>query len=109
MSDQIEQTDVRSRIARWATSVHQSEPDNSGPDAPGHGREHDVSGKPHDRLLRVHRQPTGARADETIGWQTAPLRVHAEQQGLEVAPEWVFEDESHSGATLIRPAPGAPA
>lgn len=28
----------------------------------------------------------------------------AEQQGLDVPEEWVFEDEGHSGATLVRPA-----
>ena len=33
MSGQIEQTDVPSRIARRALRLHQSEPDNSGPDA----------------------------------------------------------------------------
>jgi hypothetical protein len=44
------------------------------------------------------------KKDETIASQTAALRAHAEQQGLEVPDEWVFEDEGHSGATLIRPA-----
>ena len=44
------------------------------------------------------------KKDETIGSQTAALRAHAEQLGLEVPDEWVFEDEGHSGATLIRPA-----
>jgi site-specific DNA recombinase len=44
------------------------------------------------------------KKDETIASQTAALRAHAEQQGLEVPAEWVFEDEGHSGATLIRPA-----
>ena len=44
------------------------------------------------------------KKDETIGSQTAALRAHAEQLGLEVADEWVFEDEGHSGATLVRPA-----
>ena len=44
------------------------------------------------------------RKDETIGSQTAALRAHAEQRGLEVCEEWVFEDEGHSGATLVRPA-----
>ena len=42
--------------------------------------------------------------DETIGSQTAALREHAAASGLEVPAEWVFEDEGHSGATLIRPA-----
>jgi site-specific DNA recombinase len=44
------------------------------------------------------------KKDETIGSQTAALRAHAEQQGLDVPGDWVFEDEGHSGATLIRPA-----
>jgi DNA invertase Pin-like site-specific DNA recombinase len=44
------------------------------------------------------------KKDETIASQTAALRAHAEQQGLEVPDEWVFEDEGHSGATLVRPA-----
>ena len=44
------------------------------------------------------------KKDETIASQTAALRAHAEQLGLEVPDEWVFEDEGHSGATLIRPA-----
>jgi site-specific DNA recombinase len=44
------------------------------------------------------------KKDETIASQTAALRAHAEQLGLEVPDEWVFEDEGHSGATLVRPA-----
>jgi site-specific DNA recombinase len=43
------------------------------------------------------------KKDQTIGSQTAALRQHAEQSRLEVPEEWVFEDEGHSGATLIRP------
>ncbi len=44
------------------------------------------------------------KKDETITSQTAALRVHAQRLGLEVPDEWVFEDEGHSGATLVRPA-----
>ncbi len=44
------------------------------------------------------------RKDETIGSQTAALRAHAQALGLQVPEEWVFEDEGHSGATLVRPA-----
>src|SRR3954464_15020215 len=44
------------------------------------------------------------KKDETIGSQTAALRAHAKQLGLEVPEEWVFEDDGHSGATLVRPA-----
>jgi predicted site-specific integrase-resolvase len=43
------------------------------------------------------------KKDETIASQTAALRTHAEQLGFEVPEEWVFEDEGHSGATLVRP------
>ncbi|MCP5070865.1 MAG: recombinase family protein [bacterium] len=42
--------------------------------------------------------------DHTIESQTTALRDHAERTELEVPPEWVFEDEGHSGATLLRPA-----
>ncbi len=31
------------------------------------------------------------------------VRAHAAAAGLEVPPDWVFEDEGYSGATLIRP------
>jgi site-specific DNA recombinase len=44
------------------------------------------------------------KKDETIASQTAALRAHAEQLGVELPAEWVFEDEGHSGATLVRPA-----
>ena len=41
--------------------------------------------------------------DETIGSQLAALREHAAQSRLDVPEEWVFADEGHSGATLVRP------
>jgi site-specific DNA recombinase len=44
------------------------------------------------------------KKDQTIGSQTAALREHAAQNRLEVPEAWVFEDEGHSGATLVRPA-----
>ena len=44
------------------------------------------------------------KKDQTIGSQTAALREHARQLGADLPEEWVFEDEGHSGATLIRPA-----
>jgi site-specific DNA recombinase len=44
------------------------------------------------------------KKDQTIGSQTAALRAHAGRLGVELPEEWVFEDEGHSGATLIRPA-----
>jgi site-specific DNA recombinase len=43
------------------------------------------------------------KKDQTIGSQTQALREHAVSNRLEVAEEWVFEDEGHSGATLVRP------
>jgi site-specific DNA recombinase len=42
--------------------------------------------------------------DQTIGSQLAALRAHAASSRLEVPEEWVFCDEGHSGATLVRPA-----
>jgi site-specific DNA recombinase len=44
------------------------------------------------------------KKDETIGSQTAALREHAAQSRLDVPDEWIFQDEGHSGATLVRPA-----
>ena len=44
------------------------------------------------------------KKDGTIGSQTAALRTHARQLGAALPEEWVFEDEGHSGATLVRPA-----
>ena len=63
-------------------------------------------------VMRIINEPTAAalaygldkKKDETIASQTAALRAHAEQLGLDVPEEWVFEDEGHSGATLVRPA-----
>ncbi|MDQ4103696.1 MAG: recombinase family protein, partial [Actinomycetota bacterium] len=44
------------------------------------------------------------KEQETIGSQLAALRAHAEQLGLDVPAQWVFCDDGHSGATLVRPA-----
>jgi len=44
------------------------------------------------------------KKDQTIGSQTQALHEHAAQNRLDVPAEWVFEDEGHSGATLVRPA-----
>lgn len=41
------------------------------------------------------------KEQETIGSQTAALRAHAGQLGLEVPEQWVFQDDGHSGATLV--------
>ena len=47
--------------------------------------------------------------DETIGSQLSALREHAAASRLDVPEEWVFADEGHSGATLVRPGPGGAA
>ena len=54
----------------------------------------------------IYARVSSARQKEqdTIGSQTAALRAHAEQLGLEVPEPWVFCDDGHSGATLVRPA-----
>jgi len=54
----------------------------------------------------IYARVSSARQKEqqTIGSQTAALRAHAGQLGLDVPPQWVFCDEGHSGATLVRPA-----
>jgi predicted site-specific integrase-resolvase len=44
------------------------------------------------------------KKDQTIASQTTALRAHAAKLHLELLEEWVFEDEGHSGATLVRPA-----
>ena len=46
----------------------------------------------------------GQKKDQAIGSQTAALRAHAADSRLEVPEGWVFEDEGHSGATLVRAA-----
>ena len=54
----------------------------------------------------IYARVSSARQKEqqTIDSQIAALHAHAEQLGLEVAPQWVFRDDGHSGATLVRPA-----
>jgi site-specific DNA recombinase len=44
------------------------------------------------------------KEQETIRSQTVALHTHAEQLGLDVPEQWVFEDDGHSGASLVRPA-----
>ena len=53
----------------------------------------------------IYARVSSARQKEehTIASQTAALRAHAAETGLEVPVQWVFEDEGYSGATLIRP------
>ncbi|HET9644324.1 MAG TPA: recombinase family protein [Burkholderiaceae bacterium] len=43
------------------------------------------------------------KEDKTIASQTAALKAFARQEGYSVPPEWIFEDEGFSGATLVRP------
>ncbi len=57
-----------------------------------------------DRAVDARVSSARQKKDETIGSQTAALREHAAQARLDVPAEWVFEDEGHSGATLVRPA-----
>jgi len=54
----------------------------------------------------IYARVSSARQKEeaTIGSQTAALKEAAVRFGLDVPPEWVFEDEGCSGATLVRPA-----
>jgi len=52
----------------------------------------------------IYARVSSARQEQqTIGSQTAALRAHAEQLGLEIPAQWVFCDDGHSGATLVRP------
>ncbi|WP_239342362.1 recombinase family protein, partial [Frankia sp. CiP3] len=44
------------------------------------------------------------KKNETIVSQTAALRERAREMGAALPEEWVFEDDGHSGGTLMRPA-----
>src|SRR3954449_9680028 len=94
---------MRPRICRWPTpfSCH-----NGGPGLPGPARKDDRSMTSGMTSAAIYARVSSARQkkDETIASQTAALPAHAEQLGLELPGEWVFEDEGHSGATLVRPA-----
>jgi site-specific DNA recombinase len=43
------------------------------------------------------------REENTIASQTAALVAFAREQRIAVPPEWVFEDDGYSGASLVRP------
>lgn len=43
------------------------------------------------------------KENHTIASQTVALIEYAQTQGYAVPPEWVFQDEGYSGATLVRP------
>ena len=57
-------------------------------------------------MAAIYARVSSARQKEehTIDSQTAALRAHAAATGLAIPPDWVFEDDGYSGATLIRPA-----
>ena len=90
---------MRPRICRWPTrfSCH-----SGGPASCGLARK---DGRPVTSAA-IYARVSSARQkkDQTIGSQTAALREHARQLGVDLPEEWVFEDEGHSGATLVRPA-----
>src|SRR6266480_3941967 len=90
---------MRPRICRWPTpfSCHSGGPASCGPAR--------KEGRPVTSAA-IYARVSSARQkkDQTIGSQTAALRAHARQLGADLPEEWVFEDEGHSGATLVRPA-----
>lgn len=43
------------------------------------------------------------KQEQTIASQVTAVQEHAASLGYEVTPEWIFEDEGFSGATLVRP------
>ena len=43
------------------------------------------------------------KEEQTIGSQTEALKEYAKANGYAVVPEWLFQDEGYSGATLARP------
>src|SRR6266567_3768015 len=90
---------MRPRICRWPTpfSCHSGGPASCGPAR--------KEGRPVTSAA-IYARVSSARQkkDQTIGSQTAALRAHAGQLGVELPEERVFEDEGHSGATLVRPA-----
>ena len=43
------------------------------------------------------------KEEQTIGSQSAALIEYAQNEGYMVPEEWIFQDESYSGASLVRP------
>ena len=43
------------------------------------------------------------KESDTIASQTAALVEYAKAHGYAVPPEWIFQDEGYSGASLVRP------
>src|SRR5262252_3341382 len=89
---------MRPRICRWPTP---SWCQRGGP-APGGPARKDGC-RMTSAALSARVSSARQKKDQTIGSQTQALREHAAQSRLEVPEEWVFEDEGHSGATLVRP------
>src|SRR5690242_7273210 len=85
------------RKCQWptASSYRRSAP---GPQGPG-GKDGQMTS------AAIYARVSSARQakDETIGSQLAALREHAGKSRLDVPGDWVFADEGHSGATLVRP------
>jgi site-specific DNA recombinase len=57
------------------------------------------------KLAAIYARVSSERQKEekTIGSQTSALREYAQARNLTVPPDWIFEDEGYSGATLARP------
>ena len=90
---------MRPRTCRWPTPFLYP---SGGPASDGPARKDDREMTSAAMYARV--SSARQKKDETIASQTAALRGHAQRLGLQVPDEWVFEDEAHSGATLVRPA-----
>jgi site-specific DNA recombinase len=43
------------------------------------------------------------REENTIDSQISALQNYAEEQGITIAPEYIFKDEGYSGSMLVRP------
>ena len=58
------------------------------------------------KLAAIYSRVSSQRQKEgkTIHSQTTALRDYAQSHNLQVAPDWIFEDEGYSGATIARPA-----
>src|SRR5499427_5478469 len=89
---------MRPRICRWPTP---SWCQRGGP-APGGPARKDGC-RMTSAALSARVSSARQKKDQTIGSQTQALREHAANNRLDVPEEWVFEDEGHSGATLVRP------
>src|SRR5215470_7348591 len=85
------------RKCRWPTA---SWCRSGGPGPPGPGRR---EGQMTSAAIYARVSSARQAKDETIGSQLAALREHAAASRLDLPEEWVFADEGHSGATLVRP------